>query len=212
MWTVTWLGIVEGAAQGEGLGGGQADPGPDEVEPRRRADAERRRGQHAGGDLGEQQVAQAGPDVQRRRGQPDPQTGAVLLDLDPVDGVLGRLAASSSRPGRPATGTAPRRRSARSCPRASRSRFRAPDRWPSARRRSSSQKNSLQPGGCRSRPLKPAGWRWYQSATPIEEVLGRLAGPLRLLDRLVELCGRPAGPCCSARCTAGPACNRCRGW
>ena len=85
------VGVVEGAAQREGLGGGQAEPGLEEVEPRRRADAQGRRGQHAGGDLGEEQVAQAGADVQGRRGQADAEPG-LLLDLDPVDGVLGRLA------------------------------------------------------------------------------------------------------------------------
>ena len=44
-------GVVERAAQGQCLGRVQTEPRLDEIESRRRADAERGRGQDAGGNL-----------------------------------------------------------------------------------------------------------------------------------------------------------------
>ena len=84
------VGIVEGAAQRVGLGGRQTQPRLEEIEPGRGADAERGRGQNAGGNLVEKQLAQARAHVQGSRGQADSRPRS-LLQLDPVDLVGGGL-------------------------------------------------------------------------------------------------------------------------
>ena len=85
------VGIIERASQRMGLGSGHAEPGLEEVELRRRAHAERRGGENAGGDLAEELLAQARADIQRSGRQANPHSRP-LLQLDPVDLILGRLA------------------------------------------------------------------------------------------------------------------------
>ena len=80
-------GIVKRATQRQGLSPIESQPRRDEIELGRRADAQRGGGQHAGRDRLEQQLSQAGGDVQGGRRQPhfEPR---LLFDLNPVHTAL----------------------------------------------------------------------------------------------------------------------------
>ena len=89
------VGIIKRASQRVSLGRGDAQTGLEEIELRRRAHAERRGGENAGGHLGEELLAQGRADVERGRRQADARSRS-LLQLDPVDLIVGRLAESRS--------------------------------------------------------------------------------------------------------------------